>query len=69
MQVRIIQTGGEVLKTTKESIPEIIIKKLYPGTIDKLYPRTSGGYAFEIGDSAAAMVMRRALGRTAPEIK
>ncbi len=69
MQVRIIQTGGEVLKAIKEPFLKIKIKKLYPGTIDKLYPRTSCGYAFEIGDSAAARVMRKALGRTAKEIE
>ncbi len=29
------------------------------GTIDKDYPRTTGGYAFEIGDAAAARVLGR----------
>jgi L-asparaginase len=30
------------------------------GTIDKDYPKTTGGYAFEIGESAAKRILQRA---------
>ena len=32
------------------------------GTIDKEYPQRKGGYAFEIGEAAAARVLRRVCG-------
>ena len=31
-----------------------------PGTIDKAYPRSTGGYAFEICGPAAATILQRA---------
>lgn len=38
-----------------------VLRMLFvPGTIDKDYPRATGGYAFEISDPAVSRVLQRA---------
>ena len=71
MELLVIQTGGKLYESPRLSIVQFAfascptdclnynLGNIISGTIDKDYPRTQMGYAFEIGDPAAKNVLER----------